>query len=521
MSKGARNSAVAEAVTVVCDLYLRLSDGRRENGTFADREASLREKARYLGWTVRKVVIENDEIGHTKNGNTKNASAFKRRKVRLPDGSFAMRVFRPGFRSILASLASREINGLLAEDLDRVMRDPRDNEDLIDVVRDTGAWADSLSGSLKFTAGGTDAEIMQARILVTVANKASADTSRRVGNGRARTASKGKLGGGRRGYGHGVIIGQDPETDAPVWNYNKVNEAEAKEIRALVDAVLAKASLRGLVADLNERAVPTVTGAQWSARTLRDLLTSPRIAGIIMHKGKEAAYNEDLAIITREQHDAVIEVLGPARNHTRATPAEAHGVAYRWLGTGLFRCPCGLTMDVHKRPGNRASVYRCRSNRNAGATAGHSRHHVASLDAYVTEWVLRYLARPGVVEALMKPKATVDLAALRAERAGLTAKLDGLAYAFATDQITLPQLTTATETVKARLAAIDKQLAAAVQTSPLAPLLGVEDVRAAWEALPLEVRRLILDELVTVTVAPNPTRSRRFDRGRITVTAKG
>jgi site-specific DNA recombinase len=53
------------------------------------------------------------------------------------------------------------VGALIAEDLDRVSRDPRDLEDLIDAVRATRAYAAALSGSLAFTAGGTDAEISQ------------------------------------------------------------------------------------------------------------------------------------------------------------------------------------------------------------------------------------------------------------------------------------------------------------------------------------------------------------------------
>ena len=70
-----------------------------------------------------------------------------------------MRVYRPGFRSIIDDLDAGRANALLAEDLDRVLRDPRDAEDLIDCVQSTGANVDSLSGSLRLTNGGTDAEI--------------------------------------------------------------------------------------------------------------------------------------------------------------------------------------------------------------------------------------------------------------------------------------------------------------------------------------------------------------------------
>ena len=135
---------------MLCDLYLRLSDGRTENGTFADREKALRARASVLGWAVRRVVIENDLM----NG-SKSASAFKRRKVGVDaNGKAIMRVWRPGFRSVLNDLSAGSVQAILAEDLDRTMRDPRDAEDLIDVLKERGAFADSLSGSLRFTAGG-------------------------------------------------------------------------------------------------------------------------------------------------------------------------------------------------------------------------------------------------------------------------------------------------------------------------------------------------------------------------------
>ena len=62
---------------------------------------------------------------------------------------------------------------LLAEDLDRLLRQPRDGEDLIDAVEQSGASARSLSGSLTLTHGGTDTERMIARIMAATANKAS------------------------------------------------------------------------------------------------------------------------------------------------------------------------------------------------------------------------------------------------------------------------------------------------------------------------------------------------------------
>jgi site-specific DNA recombinase len=72
------------------------------------------------------VVIVNKETGSGLRG----VSAFKRRRIPLPDGRIELRTVRPGFRRALAMLA----DGLIALDLDRAMRDPRDLEDLIDLV---------------------------------------------------------------------------------------------------------------------------------------------------------------------------------------------------------------------------------------------------------------------------------------------------------------------------------------------------------------------------------------------------
>ena len=114
------------------DLYLRLSDLRNED-QLDGREAKLRARAAELGWQVHRVVVENDVIV---NGDgtvrPRPASAFKREKMITPSGRIELRVNRPRFRQVLADITSGAANALLAEDLDRVCRDPRDLEDLID-----------------------------------------------------------------------------------------------------------------------------------------------------------------------------------------------------------------------------------------------------------------------------------------------------------------------------------------------------------------------------------------------------
>lgn len=147
-------------------LLVRISDDREGEGLGVGRqEADGRRLADRIGWGIAEVIVEND------------TSAFRRRKIRLPDGTTALRVVRPDLRRALELLASGERDGLMAYDLDRYTRDPRDLEDLIDLVEQQRVPVTSVTGSLRLD---TDADVTMARVMVAVANKSSRDTSRRV-----------------------------------------------------------------------------------------------------------------------------------------------------------------------------------------------------------------------------------------------------------------------------------------------------------------------------------------------------
>ncbi|MCW2502479.1 MAG: recombinase family protein, partial [Actinomycetia bacterium] len=84
--------------------YVRLSDLRQEdldaNGEgkgLGDQEQRIGAYAARIGWKVTRVIVEND-LSPSK-GKSRSASAFKRRKIRLPDGRVEYRTVRPGFRT--------------------------------------------------------------------------------------------------------------------------------------------------------------------------------------------------------------------------------------------------------------------------------------------------------------------------------------------------------------------------------------------------------------------------------------
>lgn len=499
-----RNRTAFKAVStaIVADAYIRLSDLRdtdlTEEGigkTFADREKALREFAARLGWTIDRVVVEND-VAKNKKGRQRGASAFKRRRVYHADGTYTLRVWRPGFQSILDGMRSGRINALLAEDLDRMMRDPRDLEDLIDIAAEHRVNARSLSGSLTFTDGGTDSEITMARVMVTMGNKSSRDTGRRVAASRKRKAHANEYGGGRRPYGF--------ESDGVTKRWD-----ECQVIVTASRRVVQGIKLAPLVQDLIDAEVPTVTGAAWSSQSLRDILLRPRNGGIQVYQGQEIGHVPARQVIPVDLYRAVVRTLtDPARTTTTSN-------APRWLGSCLYRCgKCddGTTCVVTSSCG-RTPSYICRRR--------HLTRIVQHVDTLVVGTVLEMLSQPEAAGLLTRRIGTaVDTEALRAESATIQCELGQMSIERMQGKITAAQMHTATEWGNRRLAMINEQLASVVVESPLAPLISATDVRKAWDAQPLSVRRAAIESLVDVTILAGSQGRKIFDPRTVRITPK-
>ena len=447
----------------------RISDARNGDKHGVDGQTGDGKKlARRLEWRVgperTHVLIEND------------TSAFKRRKVRLPDGRYELRTVRPKFRLALQMLADGRADGLIAIDLDRACRDPRDLEDLIDVIesRSPRIPVESVTGSLRLA---NDGDITMARVLVAVANKSSRDTGRRVASSHMHRATDGKFRGGPRPFG----FEKDGKTLRP---------QEAAEIRAAAQAVLDGQSLRSLVADLQERDVPTVTGTQWSVRSLRGILLRERNAAIAVYKGKEAGPANWPAIMEEDEYRAVVAVLtDPAR---KTSP----GNQPRHLGSLIYLCGIcndGTTLIVSGRHGR--STYQCDKN--------HLRRVVGPVDDLVTSTLIARMKRPeAAAELLHAEKDAPDARALRTEASRLRAKLNELADMFARDVITAAQLETGNKGVVSRLREVETALAVSAEHDPAAGIAGRPDAAAIWEAMSLDRKRDLIQAILKVTILP-------------------
>ena len=500
------------------DLYLRLSDFRADDeGSFPLREAALRARAADLGWAVHEPpIIENDLA---EDGSRKPASAFKRQRVTGPDGRPLMRhgrpvyrVLRPGWQQVLEDLGCGAANAVLAEDLDRVARDPRDIEDLIDAVAACGGHARSLSGSLTLTDGGSSDQLAMARVMVTMAAKSSADTSRRVTAGRERLAGK-SYQGGRRPYGFDL----DPDTRLDVVGDKAkhrrkliVVEAEAEVIRKAAADILDRGiSLKAIARELRDGHVRTVTGTAWTASTLRDVLAKPAVAGIAVHTAtvKDPETGE-VRKVTTEYPGALPEILDPEiwgrlrdlfdGQKTGTSPAP------KWLLSGYATCgPCGAVVKCTGSANRRA--YTCTAH-------GHVRRNAAAVDRRIRALVVERMSLPDAdVVLLPPPRPGVDAGALRAEAKRLDAKAKRLTAMFTDDAITETQLTSSTKEIRARLAAITAQLAASSKPDPIPEFRQGRPAAEVWDSMTVPRRRAVVKTLMTVTILPARRKGSAFD----------
>ena len=502
---------------IPADLYLRLSDFRDDSDGFAAREAKLRQEAARLGWTVARVVIENDIAGNG-DGKRRGVSAYKRAQ--------SGRVPRTGFASVVADLAAGRASAVLAEDLSRVVRDVRDGEDLLDACEARGASARSLSGTLTLTGGGTGAERMVFRMFLAHLAQESADKAWRVAQGRERGAAAGRYGGGRRPYGY------RPDPDAPPHSKTLlVVGEEAAELRHAAGAVLAGVSLRALARDLRDRDVPTVTGARWTPDTLRGCLLKPAVAGLAAHTATVRANGDPPrtvttlhdaswpAIIGREQWQAVTDKLTDPGRTTNP------GTEPRWLCSGIARCGCPVTDKetgevireecgelVYVRQAGRRPSYVCRGPRQ------HLRRSAVHVDEYARLWVCAYLDRDDNRDLLRPaPRPGIDAGKLRTEAAQLAERRKAQMRMHAAGDLDDADLAEGLREIKRRLAVITGTLAAASDPDPLAEFRDQPAAGAVWDGLTLPRQRAVLKLVASVTLLAATRRGRGFDPDSVRV----
>lgn len=417
---------------------------------------------------------------------------------------------RPGYDKLLAGLKSGEYNVLIVWHVDRLYRDMRDLENIVDAVVASGTTVHCVRGG-EINLSTPEGQ-MQARMFGVLSRYESAHRADRVTNGANGTKARARAGrdhGGSRRYGfacscagpHDILkVAEDGTETVRRHEHLTADEiaAEARIVADLTQRVVDGESIKSLARELRERGMPTVVGGTWNARYVKELIMRPRNVGLRVHQGA-VMYDESgqpvrgnwEPIVDRDLWDAACAVL------TRPERGTWHGNAPKYELSGIAQCWCG--------GGIRGSA----GDRYVGKTCNHIKRLREEVDAVVDAYIVGYLRHHGV------QPATGPTADYRTDIATVQRLVDDHEDALAGNpppnlvNVSVAGLQRNLARHQARL--VDLEAQQALLSVPEA-LDGV--TAESWPALPLDRRRAVIRELVTVTLLPA---QRRHDPAAVEV----
>jgi site-specific DNA recombinase len=464
------------------DIYCRISEDREGARKGVKRqEPDCRAFAARKGIEVAQVFVDND------------LTAFRRKKL------------RPAYQQVYERVKDGVTTTVIVDHLDRLYRNTRELEDLIDLVEATQVRILTVSGG-DFDLNTSDGRAV-ARIVVALAQKESEDKSRRIRRKHLELAEAGAVVGGGRPFGYE----NDRKTLRP---------AEADLIREAADRVLAGSSLRAVVADWQRRGIEK-PGNQ---STLRRILLNPRIAGLRAvgyrskhHPGEllnQAAWAPVLDEDTWRRVKAVIE--DPDRDGPFGTGAR------RYLLSGFVFCSlCGRRLSSsatrNKRP-QLTRYYRCGSGPETGG-CGRIRIVAEPLEELVARAAWERLASSELARRADRQDAAGEEWGLVTEDEVLTARLEELTVLWTAGDRTSEEWAVGRKALVARQEDVRRRLSQVRRSRVVDAAAGLEgSVKAAWPLLDLHRRRAILAAVIDrVVVGRAVTPGRVFDGRRVNV----
>lgn len=388
---------------------------------------------------------------------------------------------RPGYDALVAGYERGDFSAVIAYDLDRLTRQPRQLEDWVDRAEQRGLLLVTANGEADLS---TDGGRMYARIKIAVARS---EIERKAA--RQRDAARQRADLGRPPLGV-RLTGYTSKGD--------LIEPEAEVIRQVFARFAEGDSLRGLCAWLTESGVPTRHGRPWNPSAVRTLLTNVRYAGRAVYQGK----------VTGKAGKWTPLVDGPTFDRVQLTLAEPgrrthQGTDRRHLGSGLYLCgPCGAVVSSWS-----GSRYRCPN--------GCVTRSGGLVDAYVLLCVRGWLARPDLVDLLPDPDDP-EAARLNALIRRWRTKLANIESDYDADRIDGVRYAASRARAAGELEAVERRMASRAPTAGAA-LLRAADPVAAFDAAPLMIRRGVLAALCTVHLRPAPRGRKVFDPGTVRV----
>jgi DNA invertase Pin-like site-specific DNA recombinase len=393
---------------------------------------------------------------------------------------------RDRYVAMVEAIKAGEVTAIVAWAPDRLTRHPRELEDLIDLLdAHRIEVATHLAGTYDLSSSGGR---MTARVVGATARHESEVKSERAKLKADEIAHAGRFHGGQRPFGYA----DDGTTVVP---------EEAEVIRFMARRIAEGQGLRRLAAELKEKGWLSALGKPWKIGTIRQVLTSPRIARQRHHRGEIVGDAAWPAIIDRGTWDELQAILtDPRRKQARPI---------RYLLTGLVEAPDGTKL-LGSRSASAQGKGRGSYTRRVYKAPGLS-IDAENLEDFVVECVLYRTDQAALPAGKAVPRVPSEVAALEKE-------LEELAALRGKGTISLREW-------MAAKAPLDERLAAARAKVPESPQIpaGVTaalgrrgGLRKAWPEMNDDARRRALAaELERVVIEPAGPGRRRFDPDRI------
>lgn len=463
-----------------CAVYVRMSKDRHGAGLGVQRqEDDCRAYATRMGWEVGEVYVDND------------MSATSRKP-------------RPAYQRLLADVAAGKVGALVVWHIDRLTRQVRELEDVIDLADRHSMALGTVTGDVDLA---TPTGRMVARIIGSTARYEAEHKGERQRRGYGQAAEAGKPHtGGRRPFGY-------------LPDRVTVHPTEGPLVADAARRVLAGETTRSIVLEWNKAGHTHTTGAPWTVQALTTVLRSARISG--RREVRNGATSKQLGtvvavgcwdqIVTPDESDRLRAYLTSAE---RRAPARSQRA--RYLLSGLLTCGhCDTRLVALNWKAGGKAVYRCPSP-GIATTASCGRlsvmQHLA--EGTVRDVLLTALDSPEFHHRLAQAQEVDPLLAQAVARD--EQKLVDLAADYADDALTRAEWVTARDRVKPRLAENKARLARATSTTALHTLDGEGALAERWAGLNLSQQRAVLAEVFTeVRVLPAQRRGQKWDVKRL------
>ena len=389
--------------------------------------------------------------------------------------------YREDYARLLADISAGKVSMVIAWTASRLYRAVTDQDAMRALLSATGTELETVKGG-RVDLASADGR-MRARDDVSRAQWELELIKERTLAAKVDAAEQGKFRGGRVPLGYrraGDTIEIDP--------------VAGPAVKEAAEGILAGRTVTGVARTLNAR-----LGLSMRPTAVSLLLRRRSIAGLVERHGEIVGEAQWPGIITREESDQVRDILlDPAR---RSGP----GPSRRHLGSGLFVGSTASSIDDLTADDLAAlpRVYPSGGSRNGvvsyAATGVNRRTDL--VDLFVLGVIAEHLTDPTVVEQV-RARSVPVVSTVRAELDALRARVRTLVALYADGEITLEDMTTGTRGARARIAALEAEIAAAAKVTPAASVLAADVPADYFLRADVEIQRAVIDLLCTVVILP-------------------